>query len=248
MSNEIYYDRSFIRVGDDFVPIVNQGSSNCGVPVSRGRVLPDKSWQVLNFRNRGKLVYTEPEICKIAKDYEQISQDGGACYKSRNRRFAPGEFQRWILGGMKNALTVEEYIQAGNTLYIYNCTEETPYWESHYFDTTQKFLDLIEQLSQKRELNVGFLNERSVLRPIRPRAKKQKVDCRTLEAYYVIQYKCGYFCKWTRHGFFYTAYADSASSRKFETEKEAQRYLDKYKSGFGAVEPKVMRIAGNTAA
>lgn len=250
MSYEIFYDRAFVLVGEDsFVPMVNQGSNNSWEPGVNGRDLPEKTWQVLNYKNRGKLVYTKSEIREIAKDFERISQEDGTCYKSRYRQFAPGEFERWINNGMKNAFTIEEYIEYGNTPYILDYTGEVVRnWERHFFDTTEKFLQLLEQIGADRNLNMGFLNQRAVSRPFRPREKRQNVDYRTLEFYYVLQYQSGYFYKWTKRGFLYTAYADSASSRKFKTEKDAQRYLDKYKGRFGKIEPSIKRIAGNTAA
>ena len=249
MSYEIFYDRAFVRVGkDNFVPMVNQGSNNSWEPGFNGRDLPEKTWQVLNYKNRGKLVYTAAEIREIAKDFERISQEDGTCYKSRHRQFAPGEFERWINNGMKSAFTMEEYIEHGNTPFIVYYSDEAQEWERCYFDTTEKFLQLLEQIGPGRDLNMGFLNERSVSRPFRARSKRQNVDYRTLEIYYVLQYQSGYFCKWTKRGFLYTAYADSASSRKFKTEKDAQRYLDKYKGRFGKTELAIKRITGNTAA
>lgn len=67
----------------------------------------------------------------------------------------------------------------------------------------------------------------------------------TLEAYYVPRYRNGYFCKWLKRGFLYTAYGDSASSRKFKTEIEAQRYLAKYKERLQNIELTIERMDGS---
>lgn len=150
MSNEIFYTRAFIRVEKYFIPMVNEGSSNTWMPQYRGPDLPEKTWQVLNYKNRGKLLYTEEELKEIAEDYERISQKTRGCYKSRNRRFEPGEFERWILGGMKAAYTIEEYVEMGNTPYLVDSTGEQPV--EYYIDTTDKLLEHLQELGSQRIL------------------------------------------------------------------------------------------------
>lgn len=243
MSYEIFYTRAFIRVGERFIPMVNEGGSNTWLPQSKGPDLPEKSWQILNYKNRGKLLYTEAEIRDIAKDYEAISQKTRSCYKSRNRRFELGEFERWILRGMKTAYTIEEYTEMGNTLYLVDSTEDVPV--QYFIDTTDKLLEHLRALGSQRILKTVFLDSRKVYRPTCPWQKRQLIDYRTLEVYYVLRYRNGYFCKWLKRGFLYTAYGDSASSRKFKTEKEAQRYLDKYKERLGCTELSIERMARN---
>lgn len=241
MSYEIFYTRAFIRVGEHFIPMVNEGSSNTWLPQSKGPDLPEKSWQVLNYKDRGKLLYTEAEIRDIAKDYEAISQKTKSCYKSRNRRFEPGEFERWILCGMKTAYTVEEYNEMGNTLFLSDSTGGTP--TLYGIHTTDNLLKLLQKLGSQRILKTVFLDRRNVYRP-----KRQPIDYRTLEAYYVLRYRNGYFCKWLKQGFLYTANGDSASSHKFKTEKEAQKYLAKYKARLKNTVLTIERMAGSGTA
>ena len=120
MSYEIYYDRAFIRVGERFVPLVNQGSNNCWETNWNGRDITEKNWQVLNWRRRSQLIFTEDEVKQIAKDYEQVSQESGTCFKTRHRPFGKGEFERWILCGLKSAYTIEEYVGFGNRFAIHD--------------------------------------------------------------------------------------------------------------------------------
>lgn len=96
MSYEIYYDRAFIRVGEKFVPLVNSGSNNCFEVSYTGREIPEKNWNVLNWKRRSQLLFTKQEIEKIAADYENISQESGTCFKSRYCAFPTkdGDYSR----------------------------------------------------------------------------------------------------------------------------------------------------------
>ena len=113
MSYQIYYDKAFVKVNDKFVPMINSGSNNCWEVNFCNREIPEKNWSVLNYTVRSKVLFTADEIVEIAKRYEQLSQDNGMCFKTRNKCFEAGEFERWILNGMKSALTIEEYVGCG---------------------------------------------------------------------------------------------------------------------------------------
>lgn len=242
MSYEIYYDRAFVRVGDGFVPLVNQGSNNTWDLSYSGRYVPEKSWQALNWRDCGKLIFSAEEIREIAKDYERISQESGTCFKTRNRAFQPGELERWILCGMKRAYTVEEYTSFGNRLYLHDYTDSDT--KSYPIRTTDELLELIRKMPDGRELNLCFQDERSVLRPTQKRKQRQRVNFAQLDEFHVIRYKSVYFYKWTKHGFQAMPYPSSAM--KFESEKKAQKYLDKYKDRFSPVLAEVEKIEAET--
>ena len=75
-----------------------------------------RNWSVLDLPYRGRLLFTSEEIQKIAETYEGFnSGNRGGMRKSRNSAFEAGEFQRWFLAGLKNAHTIEEYRQYGNS-------------------------------------------------------------------------------------------------------------------------------------
>jgi hypothetical protein len=171
IGHSIYYDRAFIRVDDKFVPLVNSGASNSASIVD-GRMLTDKGWSVLNWRRYSRVLFSEAEIRDIAKDYEQHSTDERMSYKSRYKPFAPGEFERWIIGGMKRARTVEEYCSYGNDFYIsvapaQDSGEEQ--WAKHSFTTTEELLAFINQLGKCPEIDISLENSRELYLPSRQR-------------------------------------------------------------------------------
>jgi hypothetical protein len=246
MSYEIYYDRAFIKVGENFVPLVNEGSNNTFDINYAGREIPEKNWQVLNWRNRNKLLYTTAEVREIAHDYEQISQSQGDCFKSRNRAFGPKEFERWILCGLKSAHTIEEYVSYGNRLQILDYSGDTNDWKRIPFSTTREFLDLLEQLKDCKLLNVKFTYDRKVYRPKKERKKPERLTPKDLDEYYVLTavYQGGriYFSALLRSGIRFT-YSPAGLTRIFKCEHDAVKYLDKYKRRFSgtAFEAKKMK-------
>lgn len=233
MSYEIYYDRAFIRVDDRFVPLVNQGSNNCWeYKFFSKREVPEKNWQVLNWRNRSQLLYTEAEVHEIAKDYDEISRDSGTCFKSRNRQFEPGEFERWILCGLKSAFTIEEYVSFGNSIKINDYSaDDTKDWKLHPFSTTEEFLALLDSLKEQPLLNIHFENNREVYRPKKHRSSPKMGGGRPGE-YFVLSTGKSYFCKLTRYGYRITNQVQGKYVRIFEKEQAAQKYLEKYAERF----------------
>jgi hypothetical protein len=234
MSYEIYYDRAYIRVGDRYIPMVSQGSSNCFTFNAFGREVPEKNWQMLNWQHREQLLFTAEELRAQADIYEENHQLNGMSFKTRNQPFAPGAFGRWIANGMKNAYTIEEYVRFGNMLYVHDYSDPTTSkWEKHYFRTTEEFLALLEQLKSCMELNVSFANSREVYRPVQHRPKTSAPDRSTLPEYYVLKFELGYFVKLMQRGFKYAYNNDPRSVRIFPTEAAAQKYLEQYRQRLG---------------
>ena len=232
MSYEIYYDRAFIRIGDMYIPMVNQGSNNCfEYDYFSHRDIPEKSWQVLNWQHRSQLLFTAEEVRWQAVLYEGVSQRQGMCYKTRNTAFAPGEFGRWIANGMNNAYTIEEYVSFGNTPFIddYSSNDRG---RIRCFRTTEEFLALLEQREDATELNVGFCDRREVYRPVKRRPKPKPADYQAMPEYFVLKFDLGYFSRWRKTGFVYTYDATVNSARKFLKESDAAKYLVKYQDRF----------------
>lgn len=241
MSYEIYYDRAFIRVGERFVPLVNQGSNNCWETNWNGRDIPEKNWQVLNWRRRSQLIFTEDEVKQIAKDYEQVSQESGTCFKTRHRPFGKGEFERWVLCGLKSAYTIEEYVGFGNRFAIHDYSSNNmDAWKLYPFSTTAEFLNLLEKLRNSRLLNIHIHDNRHVGHPRRP--KKELLDYRNQKECYILSAMHGlhndrevFFCTLTKHSYLFTVQSCHESVRTFPTDSMAQKYIQKCKnrlSGF----------------
>ena len=60
MSSEIFYTKAFIKVGDNFIPLVNHGSSNCTTINVRGREVAEKHWSVRFFGCRWRCSGSPP--------------------------------------------------------------------------------------------------------------------------------------------------------------------------------------------
>ena len=225
MSSEIYYDKAFIRIEDKYIPIANHGSSNCFEFDSRGREIPEKQWTVLNYPYSDKLIFSKEAIQEIADAYEKINMNNrGGIRKSRNRSFEEGEFGRWILAGIKNAHTVEEYREFGNTVMIVDYDKDCR--ERHCVLTTEELLKKLEEFAG-RSITISFLNNRSVTHP--PiRNKKTPTDFTALPKYYVLKSERGYFVKRSSRRIWFAMYQkpDAILVRKFKTENAARKYLE----------------------
>jgi hypothetical protein len=168
----IHYDRAFIRVGDEYVPLVNLGSSNCATAEG----LVDKHWEVLNWHRRNRVLFTEAEVREIAREYGLGSAEDQMDFKSRNTPFAPGEFEQWILGGMKRAHTVEEYCSFGNGFYVsaaHALGNGETQWSRHPFSTTEEMLALVEQYNKLPYFDISLANSRKLCLPDRQNAENR---------------------------------------------------------------------------
>lgn len=233
MSSEIFYDRAFIRVDEKFIPMCNHGSSNCfGFSPITGREIPEKHWNVLNYPYPGRFVFSKEEMKHLSEVYEEISSDNqGDLRKSRYSPFEPGEFGKWILGGMRNTHTVEEYTAYGNTVVVIDHGDGCHY-RRHPVRTTEELLAKLEELKGK-SINIAFLDERQVHRPP-TRKKGVPFDFEKLDRYYVLYNENGYFVKRSARRFWsvkgYQGIPESA--KKFKSEQEAQKYLEKNSAFF----------------
>jgi hypothetical protein len=237
VSYSIYYDRAFIQVGEKFIPLANSGSNNC-YQFHNNREVPEKSWNVLNWKRSNQIIFSAEEIREIAKDYNSYNQTSGILYKSRNRQFELGEFERWVVNGMKNAYTIEEYYSFGNSFYVLDYSpKHSSDWREHRFKTTAELLDILRQLSDVVEFEVKMDNNRSVYRPVKHRQHGNTFNANDLQEYYVlagegksedIAGQTIYFANLTRYGFRYLSYSNSSGIKIFRNAHEAERYAEKY--------------------
>ena len=221
MSSEIFYAKAFIRAGDRFIPVANHGSSNCYDFDSRGREIPERHWSVLSYPFRGRLAFTAEEIKQIAAAYEEANTEnrGGTC-KSRNRAFEVGEFERWILAGLKSAHTVEEYRAYGNSVVVIDYERN---WSKASIASTAELLSLLEQ-RESAHISIGFAEDRHIFYP-KTSGRKQPFDFSALDRYYVLQSEQGIFVKRSSRRVWATLIAQAECVKKFRTEAEAQKYL-----------------------
>ena len=242
MSYSIYYDRAYIRVGEDFIPLVNSGSNNCFEISWNGREIAEKNWGVLNWHRRNRVLFSLAEICEIAREYDEYNKESGMIFKTRNTCFASKEFERWVINGVKSAYTVEEYMSFGNCVYFVDCSQrdadERPIRTQVM--TTDELLDILGKAPAdgNSEVNVEFGYNREVNRPVKPRASGASLNPDTLAEYYVlagslknsIRDERIYFSQITRKRFLYTTDEKAKGIKAFKSERDAAKYLEKYES------------------
>lgn len=247
MSSEIFYDKAFIRIGDQFIPVVNHGSSNCFDINIRGREIPEKHWSVINYPFRDKMLFTAEEMQEIAAAYEEASmRNRGGTRKSRYRSFEEGEFYRWILGGMKTAHTVEEYQKYGNSVVIIDYTEDR--WRKFSVASTEDLLEKLDELAG-HSFTVSFFDDRHVNHPPM-RRKGQPTDYSTLPEYFVLKAAQGYFVRRSSRRIWFVNCAVPLPSRvrKFKTEAAARKYLQEGQQIFSGFSFEVERVQNGGAA
>jgi hypothetical protein len=242
MSYSIYYDRAFVRVDGKYIPLVCSGSNNCFELIGR-RKSPEKYWGVLNWKRDGQILFAEAEIREIAKDYDVYNQESGMIFKSRRRQFAPGEFERWVTGGMKRAYTIEEYCSFGNGFYVLDYSAQSADNRTrHPFSTTKELMTILGRLGGIREISVKMVNNRNVYRPINRRPRRAGLracnlpECCVLAGEGIVGDIKGhtvYFVKPIRNGFRYVFQGGKDFAKAFGTEREAVRYLAKYADRLG---------------
>lgn len=235
MSYQIYYNKAFIRVDDKFVPMVNSGSNNCWEVNFNNREIPEKNWSVLNYPYKEKVLFTPDEVYEIAKRYEKISQESGTCFKTRNKSFEVGEFERWIYFGMKSALTVEEYVSAGNVINIVDRDGKHTDWKRHEVTTTEEFLAKLDELKDSQSLDVEFENNREVKKPKR---ESKNVRIRKGKRCFVLKVDSengSYFCSFRKRNITLCQNPNYDFVRAFTTEKAALKYLEKHKDKLGRI-------------
>jgi hypothetical protein len=176
MGYSIFYGRAFIRAGDQFIPLVCSGASNCTEWNGR-RWVSERDWSVLNYGRRDRVLFSESEIHAIAKDYERINNENGMSFKTRNRPFAPGEFERWIIGGLKNAHTIEEYRSLGNDIQVVDYPNGmAERWRRQPVSADDELFRLIKQFRAGQEFDITFGNKWDVKIPPVQRAKESVIE------------------------------------------------------------------------
>jgi len=219
MSYEIYYKRAYIKVGNKFMPMIQHGSNNCWECSFKGRDIPEKNWTCLNYPTH-QFLFTKQEIIELAKKNSKFET-----FKSRHTPFADGEFEKWIINGMKSARTVEEYTEYNNRLYLIDYTNYEygkKSAERVYVDSTDRLLKL---LAERGEMRIDFsFWERNLRLP----KKQKKIREKTRkDHYFALKNGSRFLYKLRKNGYSYITY--SGGEKKFETEKQALKYLTTYK-------------------
>ena len=223
MSSEIFYTKAFIKVDDKFIPLMNHGSSNCSTINYQGREVADKHWSVIRYPYEDRFIFTEEEMREIARRHEEANtKNRGGTRKSQYKAFEVGEFERWILGGLRYAYTVEDYTHFENTVQImdYDTRKRTT------VRTTDEFLEAIRK-GEGHTIDVVFADDREVKHPRRRRTLKVVGEFEAMEKYYVLKNESGYFVRLS--GSYVWGVAKLTDQvKKFKSERETQAYYKKF--------------------
>lgn len=224
MSYEIIYDRRFISIGEKFIPLFQYGSSNCTEFNNKGNEVAEKNWSIFNYGSRNKILFTESEITELAKDYKDAE-----FFKTKTTPFKNGEFERWFVNGTKHAQPVEYYLEFGNHMFIveYGPNRET---SRHYIHSTEELMTYIDKNEAKNLFgNAYVLTLQFSERELRlPRKRRGITKRKEYPEFYILTSREGYFVRKTARGYKYSYFRSSDQIKKFKTEKEAEKYLDKY--------------------
>lgn len=158
-------------------------------------------------------------------------------------------FRSYFANGMKNAYTIEELLKHGINVVLH----VSSYWEKEfkeaglekkpdvYIKTSEELIEKTSEYDAYYKKTGGcfiqFSSEYSVdmfldrlkreRKYNKPRKETQFVD---VESYFVLGNKHGFFVKYTSRGYKYSYDTDSYLVKKFLTEKEAEKKLNKMRS------------------
>lgn len=216
MSYTIYYDKRVFKAGDDlYVVMLSSGDNNCWQP-SYPRDIPSKDWCPIKYK--GKYILSKEEILLSIEGC-----DNWEVAKSRNNFFKEGEFRKWIMAGVKNAITLEEAVSYNkyNRFEIY----DTKNYEHNYIETTDKLIEVLSNISSDN-IRVS-LDCRDFTPKKREKTNREKKE---QNYYFVIKVSTaknptgGYFVRKSKLGYRYVLDNDSCHVKKFKTKKQATEY------------------------
>lgn len=236
MSYAIYYDKRVFKVGEDkYVAMISSGDNNCW-QCSYPRDIPSKDWTPIRLKNR--VMLSKEEILNILEGSEKWD-----VAKARGNFFKDDEFKRWILAGVKNAITLEEAVSYSifNQFRIFS--EKSGSYE--YIKTTSELVERLTDIEKNEEDVIISLDCRDFTPKKRSRSIKDKVE---QDHYFVIKIYSlknvfgGYFVKKKKYGYKYTLYKDYCSVRKFKTEKLASKYAETLTSSISNCKCEIERV------
>lgn len=228
MSYQIYYDKRFLKIDGKICPLVQSGSNNC-FQMGTCRYMPEKSWNVLNYPRKNQLLFTEKELTELFNEPEYKETH----HKSRNSCF--DDFSKWLIAGIKSAMTIEEHSSLGNSLMVVgqiqcddNLATEKTKTEKFYIKNKEDFyvaIELLKSINATR-LDVKF-KQRDINKPKRNSSAKPKKEA---AKYFLLYHESAkkYFVKKRKYGLTWTSMESYA--KKFRYENDAKKYKEKYDS------------------
>lgn len=236
MSYSIYYDKRVFNVGEDlYVAMISSGDNNCW-QCTYPRDIPSKSWSPIQVK--GKYILSKEEILSVTEGSEKWE-----VAKARNNYFKGDEFKRWLMAGVKNAITLEEAVSYSifNRFRIYDSIKD----KYTYIETTDKLVELLTDVTVNDKDVIISLDCRDFTPKKRNKTHREKVE---QDHYYVINISSiknhigGYFVRKTKWGYKYTPFNGISGVRKFKTEKLANKYAETLKQSILDCECKIEKV------
>ena len=235
MGYDIFYDKAFIRINtgdykeDKFIPVLQHGANNCWQFGARGQEIPEKDWSSWSYTRTGKgnVICDKEEITRYGVEFGNPSSYGDLPFKARRRQFdSPMQASRWFWNGMKTAMTVEQYVEYGNTIRVVDTSEAYPHWKHVGVKTTEELVETINIIGQTK-CYVEFTG-RILYRP-----KKLKVHHEPIpvDHFFVVKFDGQYVNKLTSRRLRYSRWMSDA--KKHVTEKSALAYMTRVQASYG---------------
>ncbi|MFG6378283.1 MAG: hypothetical protein K1W19_08220 [Lachnospiraceae bacterium] len=236
MSYEIVYNKQFLKIDGNIIPLALCGSSNCYESLPNGRQRREREWNAIYIGGSNKTIaVTEAEIMERIKSY----CDGGEYQEHfiQNGKWVDDKgLIRFFQNGIKNAKTIEElkenYFFRGMQGYFSvwkgmdNKIESV--FNIYSSEDLRKFLNAAQDRLDKRADEEGiyiclhYYNEKFDSR-VKPEQKQK--EC--LADYFSIKVGShdNYLVKQTSRRIKYTSLCNL--TKQFKTEKEANKYVEK---------------------
>jgi len=244
MSYGIIYDKQFVKVGKEFLPMVYSGDNNCyEVGRNGGCGRRSRSWYNQSYMTVGKHFASAEEIIKRAEETAEGMVYSGT--KIGSKFPDVNGIVTFYKGAIKRALTVEQLAECGIEVlifvYVYDWEETTKKTgkvnKYVYAKTTDELLNGVTELEEYykgTKLNITFslsCAEERQMKKVRAKYFPKKMggsfDWNSLEQYFIL-YKAnhGYFVNRTKWKIRYSYYIQGRI-RKFKSQKQAENYATK---------------------
>lgn len=235
MSSQIFYERIFIKLPEDrYIPLFLNGSSNTweGVGCHERR---ERNWWEFRPKSaidNGQYILTRSQIEELAKEARGWPYSG-MCLKHMGRKLDDEQAERYILGGLKTAVLVEDAIACGNCLFAHLVEWDGLRQRDQIYlgriTTTGELLSLFEAHPNEK-IRLSF----STYSPFhKPKAITKISELIDAQGFAFVLRRKDYYVQSVRHSkrgqrLFLTERGPAA--RQFATEKAAADFKSRYNS------------------
>lgn len=152
MKHEIFYERVFIKIGENqFIPMVQHGGKNSFYCLN-GKWIPEKIWS--NLEHENKLVFAKEEIGQLVRAFVKYEP-----FKTKHTAFTAEEAFQWFKDGINTAKPLESYIndQVAFVVIELEYRVKQKYSKVHPVKSTKELLSKLEgleKLVKKKDIKI----------------------------------------------------------------------------------------------